>query len=99
MKKIESLELPFSKVLYEPLNISKLQGLLEAYENEDFIVKKPQRSRKKISADTKFSAKILVAEDNVINQKLIRRTLEEFGLRITSYNVCYTKLLRRKNKR
>ncbi len=83
MKKIESLELPFSKVLYEPLNISKLQGLLEAYENEDFIVKKPQRSRKKISADTKFSAKILVAEDNVINQKLIRRTLEEFGLDVT----------------
>ncbi len=33
--------------------------------------------------DLKFNANILVAEDNVINQKLIKRTLEDIGLTVS----------------
>jgi signal transduction histidine kinase/CheY-like chemotaxis protein len=35
---------------------------------------------------TKFSADVLVAEDNIINQKLIKRTLEDIGLNVTIAN-------------
>ena len=38
---------------------------------------------KKATFGKKFKANVLVAEDNEINQKLIRRTLEDLGLNIT----------------
>jgi len=97
MKKIESLELEFFKILYEPLNATKLQTVLESFDAEEFAVKKAQKKRKKISADTKFDAKVLVAEDNVINQKLIRRTLEELGLEVTIANNGLEAFEKRKN--
>jgi signal transduction histidine kinase/DNA-binding response OmpR family regulator len=85
MKKIESLELHTFKTIYEPLNNSKLKQALENYHNENFSAKKAKKiNRKKFNADTsKFDAKVLVAEDNIINQKLIKRTLEDLGLTIS----------------
>ncbi|MDR0467416.1 MAG: nitrate- and nitrite sensing domain-containing protein [Campylobacteraceae bacterium] len=38
----------------------------------------------KLENNTKFSARVLVAEDNEINQKLIKRTLEDIGLEIVT---------------
>ena len=61
------------------------------------MAKKQQKKRKKVSADTKFDAKVLVAEDNVINQKLIRRTLEELGLNVTIANNGLEAFEKRKN--
>ena len=98
MKKIESLELELFKVLYEPLNATKLQGVLESFDVEEYTAKKAaKQKRKKVSADTKFDAKALVAEDNVINQKLIRRTLEELGLHVTIANNGLEAFEKRKN--
>ncbi|MEJ2499855.1 MAG: ATP-binding protein [Campylobacterales bacterium] len=97
MKKIESMELDLFKVLYEPLNATKLQTALESFDSEDFVAKKAQKKRKKVSADAKFDAKVLVAEDNVINQKLIRRTLEELGLDVTIANNGLEAFEKRKN--
>ena len=97
MKKIESLELELFKVLYEPLNGTKLLSVLESFDVEEFMAKKQQKKRKKVSADTKFDAKVLVAEDNVINQKLIRRTLEELGLHVTIANNGLEAFEKRKN--
>ncbi|MFV0480872.1 MAG: nitrate- and nitrite sensing domain-containing protein [Campylobacteraceae bacterium] len=37
-----------------------------------------------VGNSTKFDARVLVAEDNEINQKLIKRTLEDLGLKITT---------------
>ncbi|OQX57861.1 MAG: hybrid sensor histidine kinase/response regulator [Helicobacteraceae bacterium 4484_230] len=86
MKKIDSMGLDIFKTIYEPLNATKLISALEAHDVEAFAHKKAQKSRKKVSADTKFEAKALVAEDNIINQKLIRRTLEDLGLEVTLAN-------------
>jgi len=85
MKKIESLNLNTFKTIYEPLNNSKIRIALENYHNENFSAKKAKKvNRKKFNADTsKFNANVLVAEDNIINQKLIKRTLEDLGLRVS----------------
>ena len=85
MKKIDSMNLNIFKTLYEPLNNTKLKQVLENYQNDNFGAKKAKKvNRKKFNAETsKFNANVLVAEDNIINQKLIKRTLEDIGLKIT----------------
>ena len=85
MKKIDSMDLDIFKTLYEPLNNSKLRQVLDNYHSENFSAKRAKKvNRKKFNAETsKFNANVLVAEDNIINQKLIKRTLEDLGLTIT----------------
>ena len=99
MKQIDALNLDILKVLYEPINYTKLISLLNSYDPE--TVKKSTKkisNRKKFNEKTsKFSAKALVAEDNVINQKLIKRTLEDLGLEITLANNGLEAFEKRKN--
>ncbi|MEA2073116.1 MAG: ATP-binding protein [Campylobacterota bacterium] len=85
MKKIDTMGLDIFKTLYEPLNNSKVKQVLDNYHSENFSAKKAKRvNRKKFNAETsKFDANVLIAEDNIINQKLIKRTLEDLGLNIT----------------
>ncbi len=85
MKTIENLDIEILKTIYEPLNNSKLKVALENYQNANF--KKDLNRQKRLEDvdlnSVKFNAKILVAEDNIINQKLIKRTLEDSGLTVT----------------
>jgi len=77
--------------IYEPINVTKLTKALE--QNRDLLPKieetpiqeevKIVKKSTKHSFGKNFHANVLVAEDNEINQKLIRRTLEELGLTIT----------------
>ena len=99
MKKIDSLGLEIFKVMYEPMNGTKIKNVLESFDLESFNNKKAQKIRtKKFDAQTsKFKAKALVAEDNIINQKLIRRTLEDLGLEITLANNGLEAFEKRKN--
>jgi len=85
-KKIDALNLNILKTLYEPLNGTKLFNVLESLDAEAHANRQALKGRKKITSSTKFAAKALIAEDNVINQKLIRRTLEDLGLDITLAN-------------
>jgi len=84
MRKIDSMALDIFKTIYEPLNNTKLISVLENYNNENFKAQKAKRAkRKKFDADSsRFKANVLVAEDNIINQKLIKRTLEDLGLTV-----------------
>ncbi len=84
MRKINSMALDIFKTIYEPLNNTKLISALENYNNENFKAQKSKRTkRKKFDADeSRFKANVLVAEDNIINQKLIKRTLEDLGLTV-----------------
>lgn len=84
MRKIDSIGLDIFKTLYEPLNTSKLKQALENFSTTNFSAKKSKKvNRKKYDVDSsRFHANVLVAEDNIINQKLIKRTLEDLGLTI-----------------
>ena len=88
MKKIETLGLNIFKTLYEPLNSTKLKSVLENYDASSFNEQKNKKARRKLfdEKSSKFAASALVAEDNVINQKLIKRTLEDLGLTVTLAN-------------
>ena len=71
--------------IYEPVNISKLVKVLES-KREFLPAQETPVEVKPIPRATlgkKFKAEVLVAEDNEINQKLIKRTLEDLGLSIT----------------
>lgn len=85
MKKIDSLNIDIFKTIYEPLNISKIRVALDNYNVENFNAKRVKKIAKKKSyaLSSKFSANVLVAEDNIINQKLIKRTLEDVGLTVS----------------
>jgi len=99
MKKIDMMDLDLLKVLYEPLNSTKVKTTLESHDVEAFNNKKVKKQRKKTfdEKNSKFNANVLVAEDNIINQKLIRRTLEDLGLTITLANNGLEAFEKRKN--
>ncbi|WP_304545443.1 hybrid sensor histidine kinase/response regulator [Sulfurimonas microaerophilic] len=84
MRQIDSMGLDIFKTLYEPLNNTKLKLTLENFSSSNFSAKKSKKvNRKKYNAESaRFNANVLVAEDNIINQKLIKRTLEDLGLTI-----------------
>ncbi len=99
MRKIDSMGLDLFKVLYEPVNSSKIRSILEAYDTESFNDRKQKTTRLKKfdEKSSRFAANILVAEDNIINQKLIRRTLEDLGLTVTVANNGLEAFEKRKN--
>jgi len=69
-----------TKIIYKPVNFSKTLRALETVYAKD-----GQRVEMTVEPETvKFeNLRILVAEDNPINQKLIRTTLEQFGAQVT----------------
>lgn len=99
MKKIDSMGLDIFKVMYEPVYSNKIRTVLETYDIEAFNNRKQKSSRRKKFDEkhSRFEASVLVAEDNVINQKLIRRTLEDIGLEVTLANNGLEAFEKRKN--
>ncbi|MEA3228677.1 MAG: ATP-binding protein, partial [Campylobacterota bacterium] len=83
MKKIDSMDLDLFKTLYEPLNVAKLSQVLENFHKQSFTGEVKKITKKFTAGSTKFKANVLIAEDNIINQKLIKRTMEDLGLTIT----------------
>jgi CheY-like chemotaxis protein len=69
------------KIIYKPVNFSKTVRALEAASEHGLErLETPHEE----AAEEKFeNLRILVAEDNPINQKLIRTTLEQFGADVT----------------
>ena len=87
-KTIDSLNLKIFKTIYEPLTGTKLKTVLENYQP---TIKRTgntslNHTKKFDKAKSKFNAKALVAEDNIINQKLIKKTLEDLGLHVELAN-------------
>ncbi len=67
------------KTIYEPVNLTKVKTALEALRGSEEV--EQTVSRKNLNT-VRYDAKALVAEDNSINQKLIKRTLEELGMEV-----------------
>ncbi|MBE0491792.1 MAG: response regulator [Sulfurospirillum sp.] len=83
----EKIRSQFIAPLYEPINLTKLTKTLEQFkdilpkqEEELKVVEQTVATKSVHKYGHKFDAKVLVAEDNEINQKLIKRTLENLGL-------------------
>ena len=99
MKKIDSLNLNLFKVMYEPMQASKIRSVLESHDVEEFNQSKTKtvQKRKYDEKTSRFDAKALVAEDNLINQKLIKRTLEDIGISVQLANNGLEAFEKRKN--
>lgn len=80
--KIEDLGIPQDNVVYKPLTLSKVKEVLNStIETGPNIV-----DEKEVRQETFFDANVLVTEDNIINQKLITRILQEHGITVDIAN-------------
>jgi len=74
--KIEEMGIAQDNVIFKPVTLTKLKNILAKSANTT-----PQLIDEALPTyATKFDAKVLVTEDNIINQKLIKRILEEHGM-------------------
>ncbi len=79
--KIEKLGIPQSNVLYKPVTLVKIRDVL-LRDSAATVSKQGETT----AEGSYFNASVLVAEDNIINQKLIRHILEESGLKVDLAN-------------
>lgn len=80
--KIEGLGIKPENVIFKPVTLTKMKTVLNKSTETA-----PQLVDEKILAQaTYFDAKVLVTEDNIINQKLITRILEEHGMTVDVAN-------------
>ncbi len=81
---MESMGFPKKSILYKPITYTKLIDTLKEYSKEKENIEK--RVSKAPSLPTKFLGTVLVVEDNIINQKLIKNILEGMGLDVDIAN-------------
>ena len=80
--KIEALGVIQENVLYRPVTLVKVRELLLRSSKT-----RVEKTTETVAESwTYFDAKVLIAEDNIINQKLIRHILEESGLTVDLAN-------------
>ncbi len=80
-KAAEAVKNRVRKIIYKPANYHKIVDAIEtALESK---VLESVKSTAKKSEERFENLRVLVAEDNPINQKLIRTTLEQFGAHVT----------------
>ena len=80
--KVEELGIAQSNVIFKPVTLSKLKTVLS-----NTATTAPQLVEETTAIQqTKFDAHVLITEDNIINQKLIKRILEEHGITVDIAN-------------
>lgn len=84
-KGIKDLEDSIDRIFYKPVNLTKtLKSLEVVYEEKDNEeLPQTQESKRNITFENIHA---LVAEDNAINQKLIKNVLNGFGVEVTLAN-------------
>ena len=89
-KKIETLGIKQNKIIYKPITPTKI---LNAINNIEELKNKKEDTVATNQKDTstpynniQFEGKILVAEDNIINQKLIKQILIKYGIEVDLAN-------------
>ncbi len=82
-EKLDKLGLEQNNILYKPISIRKIRdALTKSSDITPEVIKEETKSK---DGDY-FDANVLVAEDNIINQKLIRHLLTEAGLNVDLAN-------------
>jgi len=80
--KIEEMGVNQDNVIFKPVTLTKLKTILTRTANTS-----PELVEKTLQTQaTQFDAKVLVTEDNIINQKLIKRVLEDHGITVELAN-------------
>lgn len=80
--KIDDLGISQDNVIFKPVTLTKLKNVLVRTASAT-----PELTEKKLPTQaTQFDAKVLVTEDNIINQKLIKRVLEDHGITVELAN-------------
>ena len=90
--KIEKLGALQDNVLYKPVTLKKIREMLLRETSTE------AEEVKTAVEGVYFDAKALVAEDNIINQKLIRHILEESGLKVEIANNGLEAFEKRRNR-
>ncbi|MCB4743467.1 MAG: response regulator [Sulfurovum sp.] len=80
--KIEAIGVNQNNVIFKPVTLTKLKMMLSetVLTSSELVKNKPKVQT------VQFNAKILVAEDNTINQKLIKYALEKHGIEVEVAN-------------
>jgi signal transduction histidine kinase/response regulator of citrate/malate metabolism len=73
----KALNYDFFKILYSPINFSKIKKSMLDFNNANTYIIQEDEKKNKFT-----DLKALVAEDNPINQKLIKLTLENMGVNV-----------------
>ncbi len=81
---IESNSMDQDIILYKPITYTKLIEVLKEHSKNNEKVEAKVTQRPKLP--TKFYGNVLVVEDNIINQKLIKNILEGMGLNVDIAN-------------
>ena len=84
--RLESLGINTNKILYKPLTPSKVVQGINAITPIEESVEREKKSTSAHFQNVQFEGKILVAEDNFINQKLIRQVLLKYGVEVELAN-------------
>ncbi len=86
--KLESLDMNVAQVLYKPITPSKIVQGLQAISPKEKVSRKNTslKTQEFPFQDIQFEGKILVAEDNFINQKLIKQILLRYGVSVELAN-------------
>lgn len=90
-KKLDSLNMNVEQVLYKPITPSKIVQGLKAIsqtddDDNDNIKKNKDKTQEFPFQNIQFYGNILVAEDNFINQKLIKQILLRYGVSVELAN-------------
>jgi len=83
---LEKARQVFDEIIYMPVSFEKVGKILQLQKAEELgVVSKleEKRAEEKVEKKSFENIHVLVAEDNPINQKLIKRVLENFGLTVT----------------
>ena len=80
---LEQYELPNENIVYKPATFTKVLGMLRAIARYESAEHKASTAPK---LHTRYEGKVLVVEDNIINQKLVKNILEGLGLQVEIAN-------------
>ncbi len=96
--KLESLEINATRILYKPITPTKIVQALNAITPEQDSQSQQSTTQEFPFQDIQFEGDILVAEDNFINQKLIRQILIRYGVNVELANNGLEAFEKRKSK-
>jgi signal transduction histidine kinase/CheY-like chemotaxis protein len=90
--KIEALGIKGGKTLYKPITPTKILNAINRVKdkngeaNKTVVRGESTRNNSALFDSIQFDGKILVAEDNMINQKLVKQILERYGIEVDLAN-------------